>query len=750
MLVPLSILFGALLTAVTAIAIGRTVLRSVELKLYRWEEDALAFVTGAAALSGIVFVACVVHLARPGVFLAIAAAAVGIAMWRGAHRSIRPAFEPLPRFWKWLFFAGFTVFTVLYFFSAMAPEFSADGVSYHLSFVAKYARARGFVHLPTNIYAQLSQGIELLYLMAFMFGKHSAASLVHYAFLLSLTLAVVSYGRRTGHPIPGLMAGLFVYVSPVVGMDATCGYIDVAVASILFAVFYMVQLWDEQRSTGLAATIGFVAGFGYAAKYTAFLAIPYAAGFALWRSRKVKPALVIIASSLVLAAPWVIKNIIWAANPVAPMFNSVFPNPFVHLTFERGWTEYLRHYDLPSRLAIPLEVTMRGEKLCGFLGPLFLLAPLCIFGLRTREGRRALAAGVLFALPYVANIGTRFLIPPLPFFAWTLALVLIDLRWVLATAAVLHCLLSWPSLAHSYTAAHPWMLGRIPFRQALRLESEDRWLTRSQSEYPIAKLFDSAVPKGQRILSMTGVPESYTSREVWVRFQSASSETLGDMFYGAFNGDFQPKCGEQLKWAPRNVRKLRIVQTAHREWVLEWSISELRLFSNGAELPRRDQWRLTAKPNPWDIQLAFDNNPVTRWRSWQPFDSGMRVEVDLGQTQAVDGVLLSGPTDCSEHDLRVEGMGPDGNWTMLADKREILKLTPPLFMGKAAMQELKLRGADYLFIRDTDFGNAEVLENPEAWGLTEVGRASNGRLFRNDAGYPQFQDKADDKIVSRR
>src|ERR1019366_2499528 len=146
-------------------------------------------------------------------------------------------------------------FTVLYFFSAMAPEFSPDGTSYHLSFVAQYARARGFVRIPANIYAQLSQGIELLYLAAFTFGRHSAAALVHYAFLLALTLAGVNYGRRTGYPAAGLAAALLVYATPVVGIDGTTAYIDVAVACILFALFYLLQLWDQHRHTGLLALI---------------------------------------------------------------------------------------------------------------------------------------------------------------------------------------------------------------------------------------------------------------------------------------------------------------------------------------------------------------------------------------------------------------------------------------------------------------------------------------------------------------
>ena len=309
MLVPLSILFGALLTVVTALAIGRTILRRARVDLYRGEEDALGFVVGSAILSLVVFALSAMGVARRGVFLAIAAAAILIAVRAGAYRNVRPPFKPLPRFWRNLFFAGFTVFTVLYFFSAMAPEFSPDGISYHLSFVARYAREHGFVRIPWNLYAQLSQGIELLYLMAFLFGKHSAAALVHYSFLLALVLAVVSYGRRIGYPIAGLAAGLLVYASPVVGIDGTSAYIDVAVACILFAVFYFVQLWDEHRLTALLMIIGLLAGFAYAAKYTAILALPYAAVYVLWKSRKIAPAALVVACSVVLIAPWVIKDV---------------------------------------------------------------------------------------------------------------------------------------------------------------------------------------------------------------------------------------------------------------------------------------------------------------------------------------------------------------------------------------------------------------------------------------------------------
>jgi len=45
------------------------------------------------------------------------------------------------------------VFFVLYFFNAMAPEMSPDGMAYHLWLPAEYALAHGFVRIPTSIFA---------------------------------------------------------------------------------------------------------------------------------------------------------------------------------------------------------------------------------------------------------------------------------------------------------------------------------------------------------------------------------------------------------------------------------------------------------------------------------------------------------------------------------------------------------------------------------------------------------------------
>ena len=187
----LSILFGAAFTTVVSLALGTMLLRALRARLYQQEERVLAFVIGSACLSLVVFLFCAAGIARKSVFLICGLAILAAAFRLGVHRPAGERFLPLPPFLRWLFVVVFTPFFVLYFFNAMAPEMSPDGTGYHLSLVARYLRDHGFERLTTNMYGNLSQGMEMLFLFAFAFGRHSAAALTHFSFLLALTFSVL-------------------------------------------------------------------------------------------------------------------------------------------------------------------------------------------------------------------------------------------------------------------------------------------------------------------------------------------------------------------------------------------------------------------------------------------------------------------------------------------------------------------------------------------------------------------------------
>ncbi len=309
----------------------------------------------------------------------------------------------------------------------MAPEASPDGGGYHLGLVARYFREHGFHPITWNIYASLSEGAEMLFLFAFAFGKHSAAALVHFAFLVALAWQMIAYSRRAGFPVLGYVRGAVGICQPGSGNRR----VPAPITTWRWRAWHSrcstcYSFGTRNGSTRLLILIGLVAGFGYAVKYTACLGVAYAVGFVAWKSRRgggLRHAGIVAACAAVLILPWMIKNWLWVQNPVSPFFNNIFPNPYVTTSFEKEFRGYLAIYDLPTRWMIPWAVTTSG-RLAGVLGPVFLLAPIALLSLRRREGRQLLLAAAVFGATYFSNIGARFLIAPLPFVALAMMLAL--------------------------------------------------------------------------------------------------------------------------------------------------------------------------------------------------------------------------------------------------------------------------------------------------------------------------------------
>jgi hypothetical protein len=201
-------LVGALLTVAACYALGSLLLARLRVTIARAEKPPLAFTLGAAVLHLVIFAILTLHVAYTPILVTLLGVILAAALWSGAWRLPERSQETredsgLARVIRRLFFAAAGAFTILYFVNAWAPEISPDGSSYHLPLIARYLRVHGFEAVPTNLYATLSEGVELVFLPAFAIGKGSAAALVHFAFLIALALAVRAYGHRTGHRLAG-------------------------------------------------------------------------------------------------------------------------------------------------------------------------------------------------------------------------------------------------------------------------------------------------------------------------------------------------------------------------------------------------------------------------------------------------------------------------------------------------------------------------------------------------------------------
>jgi len=731
MLKVLSILFGASFTVTTALALGYLLLHRLRLTLSREEAAPLAFVSGSAVLSLATFFVCLAHQARWFVFLSLGVLAI-VWAWKEARSSPpRKSLPALPKVWNALFWLVIGAFFLLYFFNALAPETSPDGSGYHLGNVARLWQRHGFVWDYRSMYSYLSQGMEMLFLVAFSFGRHSAAALVHFAFQFTLPWLIAAYGRRFGFPLVGLFAAAIVYVSPVVGKAGVSAYNDLAVAAAIFAVFYLLELSVESRDANLLVVIGLLAGFAYAIKYTAALALPFAAVVVWWRSgagaRRLRSVTIVMAAAAVMIVPWLARNWIWLGNPLAPFFNQWFPNPFYHPGMEQIYLNELNHYPYISHFwQVPWQLAVRGVSTAGMIGPIFLLAPLALIALYQPVGRRLLLAAIIFAVPAWFNTGSRFLIPVLPFLALSLAFVFAKVRAALPLLLVCEAVACWPHVLSRYSDPASWRLRSIPVAAALRLQPEPQYLKDHLPDYAIKPALETLVPPGAKVFSLNTRAEAYLNRTLVVAYESTLGNLAQDVLAAALDPRSQARVRRKLRFLPITTRAVRVVQTASAENF--WSMSEMRFYSRGRELPRAAPWRLSASPNGWEVQLAFDNSYATRWSSWQAMEPGMFVAVDFGGPQTLDEVDLEGPST-PESKEQVDVLSDSGRWVPITDSAEYQAMHPPPGLRRAATHELKAHGVGYLLVNETDFFAEDMRKYPTFWSVTELSATRGIRLY---------------------
>ena len=723
-------LAAAVFVYLVCLAAGKMLLQALRATLYRSEEYFFGFVLGSAIVSTLVFILTALHLAYDSVFLATGAAILALGVWRRAYRFSDQRLAPVPWFWRAGFALGYAIFGVIYLEAALLPEIGPDAVLYHVVLPARYLREHCFPPNTRNMMANLSEGIEMLFLCAYPLAKSSAGAMVHLVFTLVAPLGMLSYARRAGLYAAGVAGALLFFLSPVVGRLGTTGYVDVAVACILFAVYYLFEIWRKERNTRLLVGVGLLAGFCFAAKYTAFLAIPYVLALILWESWRARailwrPIVITSVCAVVTMAPYIVKNAVMIGNPVAPFGNRFFPNPMMTISLERAYADVMRHWEGVRLAEVPLEATIHGGRLQGVLGPVFLLAPLALLALRTSAGRRLLLAGAIFSSTYFASIATRFMVPSLPFLSLALASVLP--RVALPVLILAHGVLSWPTMVARFADGSCWRLRNLVWQEALRQRPD--FLKRHLVEYETGLAIEKNVPRGQPVFAFGGFQQAYHSHEIIVSWQSTFANGLADALLTQVSPERLPTWRITYDFSERKVKKIRLVQQDSRAEE-EWSVTELRILRKGIELPRAPEWRLRASHNMWTVQSAFDNNPVTRWTSGQPLSPGMWLEVDFGKEESIDAVIVECTGDQSHEPLRVEFQNAAGG-------REILRADPAIYerrklngLRAAAAETFKLNHVYWILISTSDPYAAEFASHPEEWNATLVVDNGHHRLYR--------------------
>ena len=443
----------------------------------------------------------------------------------------------------------------------------------------------------------------------------------------------------------------------------------------------------------------------------------------------VRAIVVVCACAALTGAPWLLRSWMVTGNPVSPFFSEVFSSPTVNVAvakeYQRGAMEYPA---IGSWREIPWEATVLGKTLGGLTGPVFLLAPLALLALGKREGRQLLLAAAVFAVPFAADIGTRSLIPSLPFIALSLGLAFDGPVLFFAPLLLFaHLVLSYPAVVAGYCNPGAPRIRSVSSSAALHIRPDSQVLSARLPDYALVAKLESLTPPGSKVFSTRSIPEAYTSREVLVWNRGSLNQRLLEGLRIAMTPDARPTLQRRFRFPAARLRAFRVVQWATGPG--EWIVYELRLFLQERELPRAFQWKLRASSNPWDVQLAFDNSPVTFWRSLEDLRPDMSLEVELDRAAELDSVLLETSPAQTGAKLSLEALADGDIWKAVSESPEDADVVRQAGLRRLAIREFKARGIEYILVADSDFFARDFRGKPELWGITELAQVKDPRLY---------------------
>jgi len=735
LLILASVLFGGIFTLSTAYAMGLLALRNTP------APAEIALAVGAVIESTIVYLLLLTHLAHWSLFLIMGVMALILSMWISHHSrwiSHRPVWDPvkLPRGIRIVAVVVFGAYGVWYVVNALAPEVLGDGVTYHLGLPSTYVRLRGFPGRIT-FYDMFPQGMEMLYTAAFAFGRHSAAKLVEFGFFLATLPLVFRIGRRLGmSDLAALTAAVFYFCAPVAGLTGSSSYNDAAEVFFALAALYVLLVWRDTGSARYLLVAGLLAGFCCAIKLSGGFAIAAAILFVLAERRpvcslrsRVRAAVAVAAGSAPAIAPWLVRDAFVAHNPVAPFLNGLFPNPWFHVEADRQLFATLGSLGSVKPLQVPWQLAF-GDHLQGTFGPLLLALPIGLWALRRPAGRLTWAAAVLLALPWYFDTGARFLMPAIACAALSLGMALP--RPAAWAAIAVQAVLCWPNVMNwrEGQQSHTWRLNEFPIAAALRITPESEYVAPRVESYSLARLIERETPPGAKILALTDVADAYSTRDIRVWWQSAEADRLADSLRAAAFAREGGLFVWKAEWPPESVGTLRVSVPAAS--AAEFDIADLRLYS-GTDPVFRDHegWRIRAWPNQWEAPLALDGNLLTRWRSRQPVDAGMYLQILFDRPRTISAAVLF------SHASRPGAIEFSG-WSAGTHPHRLgIAKGVPLPMEYLRLEAgLALRGAGYRYLLAptggggyAPIGNA-ITGQEAAWGFVPAGYAGRFRLFR--------------------
>ena len=232
---------------------------------------------------------------------------------------------------------------------AWVPPVSRDALTHHLAVPKLYLQNGGIYEIPSIKFSYYPMNLDLLYLVPLYFKNDIAAKYIHFAFALLTAWLIYGYLARRLDRIWALLGALFFLSLPVIVKLSITVYVDLGLvffstASLIGVVKWLENRFDSKFLLLSAICCGLALGTKYNGLLTLFILTVMIPLVYMRRSKhgpnSEKPvtreslsriqlkalgwgaAYCIIA--LLIFSPWMVRNYVWKANPVYPLYNRFF------------------------------------------------------------------------------------------------------------------------------------------------------------------------------------------------------------------------------------------------------------------------------------------------------------------------------------------------------------------------------------------------------------------------------------------
>jgi len=231
------------------------------------------------------------------------------------------------------------------------PPVSRDALTHHLAVPKLYVEHGGIYEIPAIIFSYYPMNLDLLYVIPLYFGNDIVPKFIHFMFALLTAWLIYAYLVKRLGALWAFFGAIFFLSLPIIVKLSITAYVDLGLVFFSTAALIGLLKWVENRfQVKFLILSAICCGLALGTKYNGLIAlfiltvfIPFV--FISDAKKKIKVSdsgdksplikiqlkavglgAIFIFIALLVFSPWMIRNYIWRANPIYPLYDQIF-NP---------------------------------------------------------------------------------------------------------------------------------------------------------------------------------------------------------------------------------------------------------------------------------------------------------------------------------------------------------------------------------------------------------------------------------------